>query len=976
MSSTTGFAVRTSILAALGVAFSGQALAQAAASASDDLEEIVVTGSSIKGVAPVGSNLVTVGREEIEDLGAQTVQQILKTVPSVVGLQSAGQGAYGSFDGAGTNAPTIHGLGASASNSTLVLLNGHRLPVSGINHVLADPNIVAPLALERVEVLADGASSVYGSDAVAGVVNFITRRNVEGVEASVQTGFADGYSTLNAGFLAGTNWETGSLLFSYNFSDRDNLEAVDRDYVRADQRPRGGRNFTTNRCGPASITVGSGTAAQTFYSPYTTPAGTVAGDCDPSFHADLIGSERRHNIFMSVQQQIGERLDLTGDFIYSDRTNRQDVPRGNASATMFGPGNTTALAGQISPFFRIPAGAPATTNQVSVNFSGDALLGPGAYIEGSAETLYGRLDGEYALSDSWSFNLGYLFGIDTAKQQNYGQMCGSCFNLAINGTTNGGGNTTAPSIPGTTTAVLNTPLTAANALDPFGSGTSAEVLSRLTDSTQIQVGDQTIQNVYFKFAGDLFSMPGGEAKLAVGGEYLDYALDQDITRPNNTGPASTGSAILSIPYERDVKSVYAEVYLPLIGANQGIPLVRALDLNLSGRYDDYSDFGSTTNPKIAFNWEVIQGFKFRGNYAEAFVAPALTSRGANDAGLTGESGFSGIQGGALPGGAPTIVTANFPSAIGIPGCPPGSVTCSLNNVTGLFLTGGNGGLEPQTGKSWSVGFDFTPDFLPGFQLSVTRWSNELRGGITAPVPSLVLGSSDLSYLIQFYSTGATPAQIAAATAGLPQTGALNATTYFIYNFQQRNVLNLDVAGYDLSAMYAFDTSIGNFVLGAAYTYKDKFDQFFGATGTKFSVLGTAGFNTTFPSVKDEGRLSVRYGIGAFSANAYYNYLGSYRNWSGSTAIPVVRVGGFPVSGGDPVDSFGTLDLNVSYRFQDLWFSRETQLFVDATNVLDEDPPQYNTFAIGGNNGVGVAGYDPVNASPLGRVITVGIRAKF
>jgi iron complex outermembrane recepter protein len=729
MSSTTGFAVRTSILAALGVAFSGQALAQAAASADDALEEIVVTGSSIKGVAPVGSNLVTVGREEIEDLGAQTVQQILKTVPSVVGLQSAGQGAYGSFDGAGTNAPTIHGLGASASNSTLVLLNGHRLPVSGINHVLADPNIVAPLALERVEVSAENASSVYGSDAVAGVVNFITRRNVEGVEVSLQTGFADGYGTLNAGFLTGTNWGTGSLLFSYNFSDRDNLEAVDRDYVRADQRPRGGRNFTSNRCGPASMTVGT----QTFYSPYTTAAGTVAGDCDPSYHADLIGSERRHNVFMSVQQEIGERLDLTGDFIYSDRKNNQAVPRGNASATMFGPGHPTALAGQINPYFIVPAGAPITTNQVSVNFSGDALLGPGAHIESSAQTIYGRLDGEYAISDSWSFNLGYLFGVDTAKQTNTGQLCGSCFNLAINGTTNGGGNPALPSIPGTTTAVLNTPLTAANALNPYGSGTSAAVLARLTDSTQIQVGDQTIQNVYFKVDGDVFPLPGGAAKLAVGGEYLDYALDQDITRPNNTGPSSTGSAILSIPYERDVMSAYAELYLPLIGRDQGIPLVRALDINLSGRYDDYSDFGSTTNPKIAFNWEMFQGFRLRGNYAEAFVAPALTSRGSNDAGLTGESGFSGIAGGALPGGAPTIITANYPSAIGIPGCPPGSVTCSLNNVTGLFLTGGNGGLEPQTGKSWSVGFDFNPEFLPGFQLSVTRWSNELRGGITAPV---------------------------------------------------------------------------------------------------------------------------------------------------------------------------------------------------------------------------------------------------
>ena len=190
MGSTVATTLRSSIIAALGV--SGTAGAQDAAnSAAPNVEEIVVTGSSLRGVAPVGSNLVTVGRDDIENTGAQTVQQILKTVPSVVGLQSAGQAAYGSFDGAGTNAPTIHGLGASASNSTLILLNGHRMPVSGINHVLADPNIVAPLALERVEVLADGASSVYGSDAVAGVVNFITRRNVDGFEASLQTGAGD-----------------------------------------------------------------------------------------------------------------------------------------------------------------------------------------------------------------------------------------------------------------------------------------------------------------------------------------------------------------------------------------------------------------------------------------------------------------------------------------------------------------------------------------------------------------------------------------------------------------------------------------------------------------------------------------------------------------------------------------------------------------------------------------------------------------
>jgi iron complex outermembrane receptor protein len=961
MSLTARLTLRSSIIAALGIG--AAAGAQNASVTAGDVEEVVVTGSSLRGVAPVGSNLMTVGRSDIENTGAQTVQQVLKTVPAVVGLQSAGQAAYGSFDGAGTNAPTIHGLGASASNSTLILLNGHRMPVSGINHVLADPNIIAPLALERVEVLADGASSVYGSDAVAGVVNFITRRNVDGVEASLQTGVADGYGTVNAGVLGGTTWDGGSLLVSYNYSDRDNLEARDRDYVRANQTARGGRDFTTNRCGPASITTGG----LTYYTPYTAP-NAVAGDCDPSLHADLIASERRHSVFATVEQDVGDRLTLTGDFIYSERENDQAVPRGNASATMFGPG--AANAGQVNPFFRLPTGAPAATS-ITVNFSGDALLGPGAHIKSDVETVYGRFDADYELTDSWSVNTGFLVGIDSSRQQNFGQLCVSCFNLAVNGTTNGGGSTTAPSIPGTTTAVLNTPLTAANALNPFGSGTSTAVLAALTDSGQIQVGDQVIKNLYFKFDGDLFSMRGGDAQLAVGGELIDYKLDQDIVRPNNTGPASTGSAQLFIPYDRDVKSAYAELYLPFVSDDMDVRGVRTFALNLSTRYDDYSDVGSTTNPKIALNWGIVDAVMLRANYAEAFVAPALTSRGANQFGLTGESGFSGIAGGALPGGAPTISTASFPSAIGIPGCPPGSTTCSLNNVTGLFLTGGSGTLQPQTGESWSLGVDITPPSIPGLRVSLTKWINELRGGITAPVPSLALGSADLFGLIQFFPTGATPAQIAAAAAGLPQTGALNANTFFIYNFQQRNVLNLDVEGIDLAVNYEFDAGGGTMNVGAAVTHKTKFDQFFGANGTVFSVLGTAGFNTTFPSVEDEGRLSFGYERDRFRVNAFYNYLGSYRNWSGAAAVQPTRTAGLPNGGGgDPVESFATVDVNVAFRI------RETELFLDALNLFDEEPPQYNTFAIGGNNGVGVAGYDPINASPLGRVLTLGVRTRF
>src|SRR5579871_1911430 len=109
------------------------------------LEEVVVTGTSIRNTTPVGANLITVGHDAIAATGAQTMQQILASVPAVTGFGNAAQGGFGSADNSGTYAPTIHGLGASASNGTLVLIDGRRLPLSGINHTLADPNIIAPL---------------------------------------------------------------------------------------------------------------------------------------------------------------------------------------------------------------------------------------------------------------------------------------------------------------------------------------------------------------------------------------------------------------------------------------------------------------------------------------------------------------------------------------------------------------------------------------------------------------------------------------------------------------------------------------------------------------------------------------------------------------------------------------------------------------------------------------------------------------
>ncbi len=185
-----------------------------------------------------------------------------------------------------------------------------------------------------------------------------------------------------------------------------------------------------------------------YYSPYTAaglPNNAAAnGVCDFTGLTDLIPSEKRHSVIATIRQEIGDKFTGTVDVVYSNRKNHQTVARGSASATIFGPGS--ANAAQINPFFTLPTGVVATSE--TVNFDADALFGPGAYIDPGAENFYVAADGVYRVTDTWNLNLGVVAGRDSSRQFNSGQLNASAYNLAVNGTTNGGGNLTAPSISG------------------------------------------------------------------------------------------------------------------------------------------------------------------------------------------------------------------------------------------------------------------------------------------------------------------------------------------------------------------------------------------------------------------------------------------------------------------------------------------------------------------------------------------------
>lgn len=939
----------------------------AQADADTVLEEITVTGTSLRGSAPAGSSVIRLDTAVIEENAVQTVQQLLQAVPQIWGSNAAGQGAFASFDASGLAVPQIHGLGGANSSSTLVVIDGHRFPLMGVRRNLPDPNFIPPNAIERVEVLPEGASSTYGSDAVAGVINFITKRNYEGVGFSAQRGFGDDYDTWAATASLGTRWDDGGAAVFYSFSDRSDLMGADRPRTWADQRARGGRNFGNFNCSPATFQpAGSSTI---YMYPYSTGMSNAQVDapCEQSRHTALIPEERRHSLMVKLNQQIGERLTLNGDLVYSDRISNQRVSVGTIAATVFGPGSDRG--DQINPFFVAPDGTGATSG--TVRFDGNELFPEGGLVTTEQEIFYGFANAEYDLTSDWRLSAFFVGGMAISSEVRTGELCGTCVLLALNGTTNGNGTLNTPAIPSTDVYVTNTPLTTANALDVWNprltNRTSPEVLRTLTDSRNTQRVRQEIQQYNIKVDGPVFGLPAGDVRVAVGLDMLKLSADSEVVEANNTGPTSRSASYNAFLYERTVESAFAEVLFPIVSSDMGIPGVRAFDINLSGRYDRYDEFGSLKNPKYAFNWEVFRGFKVRGNYAESFVAPQFSTYGPDK--LTGQFGRSVDAFFGPRNGTVVVPLDKYPEARGIPGCDaPGQATCTIGTsaIPGMQIDGANPDVGPATGENWAIGFDFTPDFLPGFVTSVTFWHTLLEDAAGSPPLSIVVNSNRFHDLLRIYPDGATPAEIEAFRGDRRQRAPLAAgPIYFGVDFRNFNVYTVEVEGIDFDVRYRHLYDWGSLRAGVSGTYKTKFDQSTGRGEPSFSILNKNRYLATFPSIQTELRFDVGAEIGAFKATAFANYTGGYTFWGNTALNPVTSEDGIPNGGGDKVGSYTSVSLNLQYSLRDL-LPGDTSVFVDVDNVFDKYPPFVN-FA---------SGFDNFIAFPMGRVITAGVRAQF
>jgi iron complex outermembrane receptor protein len=917
---------------------------------------------------------------------------MLKLAPAVTVFGGSG---VGQLPGTSYYAPTIHSLGASASNSTLVLIDGHRLPVGGNQHVLPDPNIVPAIAVERIEILADGSSSVYGSDAVGGVINIITRKRFEGLEVDLQTGFGANYDTKLASLLYGHIWSSGWVTGAYGYSRASNpsVDYASRPYTVPDKTglaiqngllpPGAGTSSVTNSatfyCDPATIQMDGASGmytsavatAEVTNLPQNSPC-PYGANTPGSYNGT--GAEVRHTALVKFAQNFGSRLTVSGDFAYSYRDTYTHVSAPTMQAKAF------AVGPQANPFYQKPAGYTGNATSEIVRWDATELLGYGLNDNYSRD-WYAILRQEYELNRRLRLTASQMVTNDQSvviTNANTLDLRGAA--LALNGTTNAAGDTTIPTQPNSSFVFLNLPLTTANALDVWNPAatnrTSAAVRTAITNNPHIYRGSYQLRDFLFGADGDVLDLPGGPLRIALGTEYMSIGQQSGINSPNDYGPTGRSLAMTYYSLDRSVFSVFAETDIPLISPGANLPLARQITLNLSGRYDGYSDVGVTTNPKIALDWEAASGVKLRANWSTSFVAPSQRSVG--DPSRDGLNVLSRVT----PfSPSATVPTALFPNIIGAPGCAPGSVTCQIDSkIPGVYRYTGNPDIRPQQGRAWNLGLDLEPALIPGLSLSVTFFDNRFKGGVTSPQISAVLTNASQNYRLVFCNPGApcTQQQIASFIGNVPIVQSLPAAVYYLFDQRQANALTLKVQGLDISGSYTYRSErAGSFTAALMATDFLAFDESLRG-GQQFSVLNTSGYNTTFPSIGLQARLSLQWALDAFSTALITRYVGPYRNWSSGTINPVtVSSAGVPAGGGDPVKANLTFDTHFAYDLGGLDGRLDaSQVYVDVSNILGSDPPFYNTSPVGNTNNASnstTTGFDAYGASNLGRVISVGFR---
>lgn len=926
--------------------------AQESAGNTGQLEEITVTGSRIRGVAPVGSPLIQMGQEDIQKSGQTTLNEVLRQVPQVLnfgvssGVYAGGATAqFASVNATLVNSVNLRGL---APGATLTLIDGHRVPYSSLLANSFDIDAIPAGALERVEVVADGASAIYGSEAIAGVVNLILRHPFDGAESKLTYGGASGSRQWSAGQTFGKTWgaagplEEGGVMLAYEHTWQQRLKASSRSNLYTDDLSAFGG-------APSSIAASPGTAIINVTT-YAIPAGqngqsltlTDLGPAGSANHqnawqgADALPGYARDSVVINLSQKFSPSVEFTLDGFYSRRAfNFENNPQNSGPA-----GYTVPASNPFSPCN--PAKNQTNPQGIVCPPDGSMQVAYNVLQAYGGSNLRTGSNSSWAVTPALALKLPHDWKITLAHTQSEDSERARDSNYPYAGSI--------------AAALANPdPAAALNVFcDPAASNCLPSTVRQAITGAYATVATYHLQDTTVAADGPLIHLPGGALRLAVGAEYHSDSLrNGTIDYGALFGPPGTVTD-QAISNSRNVKAAYGELYVPIFGADNARPGLQSLTFSFAGRIERYSDVGSTRNPKVGLTWVPLRGLSIHSSYGTSFRAPTLVDT------------------------SPLAQAGIFP--VNYADNQLGLTTNSSRAL--LYTVGGNPALKPEQARTWSLGLDWAPAAVSGLTTGLNYYHIVYTNKIGTPAYDIGPGAvsaagrgpydSFLTYNPTLYPAKATvtPAQFAALLQaasvsvnppyyGPPGPDPMSVAA--LVNGLRSNTGVVTTDGFDFSVFYGWDSSFGKWTAGVAGTYVAHY-----RTAPVSEVPLVDEVNQFLYPVRLRARVQLGWEWHGASLTSYVNYVNPYD--IDSSLLPAAAPSQL-----QHIASYTTLDLTASYDLGATGMAHADGLSVtlSAVNLLGRRPPR-----VVNSGGTAPVLFDPQNAGPLGRVLTLQVGKKW
>ena len=884
------------------------------------IEEVVVTGSRIAHSPIDGPQpIAVVTREDIDDSGLLSVGDIIQRLP----MQGSGINRTYNNGGDGSVRVELRGLGSAR---TLVLVNGKRWVASGEGaNSSIDLNTIPLAAIERVEVLKDGASAVYGSDAIAGVVNVILRENFDGLEFSYQNGaFSEsgGGSEETFNIIGGGATDRAAFTIGASLTRVDALSNADRAQTAARPADGGSSGTPQGRFGYGGVvgdfgnfTVNEGQAGTdpSHFREWTSPDDRFNYNPDNYI---LTPSERR-NIFFNGSYEVHDRVSFVFDALYQNRLSDQllaptplfwgfEADEGIDATNVYNPFGVTFCG--FSGTNNLGTPCSELDEPVAGGWFGRRMVEAGGrnFVQ-DIETFRGGFGLEGTLGQTWDWEVYWSWAQNKAQVLTQGLLNTDAVRKALGPASGCTGDCVPLNVfggQGTDASYLGEGIWS-------GSGSITPEMLNYISFTAQDAGGNDMKNLTGQITGAPFELPAGPVGLAFG---FETRAESGFTQPDAlivTG-ATSGNASQPTDGEYDVSEFFAEVNLPLVA---DAPLARTLDVNLAVRSSDYSTYGSTTTGKYNLTWRPHDDLLLRVTGSDGFRAPSVPELffGQSDSYPELQDPCD-VSSSNFTGDAATGTQTNAQCIAD--GVPDGF---TQPNSQIRITVGGNPLLQPEESENFSYGLVYQPGWLEGLQVELDRFDIEITDTISS------IGSQNI--LEQCYSDTSQYCEHVDRISGGFVDDLRNLAT---------NVGVLQVEGWDVAmSLSGVDTNWGVWDFGWDMTTYDKWEST-DALGTRFLEVGYVFGSSRSNNADMRSTGYASWNHGPWSARWSLQYIAEVKGVANSP--PSIAADGTYDDGDEVRVLDATLynDAIGSYAWQmgdlDLTFS------LGVSNLLDQDPP--------------------------------------